>query len=281
MQEFTSLSELLNLFGVLKKVHISVCDFSGILSHPMLKLEFKDRVHSKQFCDIAKSTPRGYKTCIRCKNLANQKAIIGQQIFYGHCPYGMFEIGFPIVENGKVLAVIYVGNIVTDREYSFKRAALTCGKTTVDFNTLSAEFDNACHTSDIQPYLDIAEALNSYINMVLTAFPQSENSDGKHWLVREMKLYAKENFRRPLNLKYISKLYGFNEKYAGRLFKSTTGVSFSQYVNAQRLTAAKRELRETDKTVLEISMNCGFDNVTYFNRLFKTKYGKTPKEYRI
>lgn len=281
MQELISLSELLNLFSALKKLHISICDFSGLLSHPMLKLEFKNRIHSKPFCDIAKSTPRGFKTCMRCKNLANQKAINRQQLFYGHCPYGMFEIGFPIVENGKTLAVIYIGNIVTDREYSSRRAALTCGKTTVDLNTLSAEFDNACHTSDIQPYLDIAEALNSYIKMVRTAFPQPAGSDGKHWLVREMELYAKENFRRPLELKYVSRLYGFNEKYAGRLFKNTAGVSFSQYVNALRLDASEKELRETEKTVLEISMNCGFDNVTYFNRLFKAKYSVTPKEYRV
>lgn len=280
MIKLLPLSDFLNMFESLGKAHINIWDFSGTLSHQLLKLEIEQRIHSKPFCSIAKSTPRGYRTCMRCKNIANRKAISCQKLFYGHCPYGLFEIGLPIVENGKTLAVIYVGNLVTEREFSLKRAEKTCKATGVDVNALDRELDNAQAAADIKPYLTVAEALSSYIRLVLSSVPRVNTQSEPHWLIREMKLYAGENFRDPLQLKDVARLYGFHEKYIGRLFKSSTDVSFTQYVNNLRLNAAETELLSSDKSIIEISVDCGFENVTYFNRLFKARHGISPGRFK-
>ena len=57
-------------------------------------------------------------------------------------------------------------------------------------------------------------------------------------------------------------------------------MSFARYVNEKRLEEAEKQLRESDKSILEIALDCGFENVTYFNRLFKRKHGIPPGKYR-
>ena len=65
-----------------------------------------------------------------------------------------------------------------------------------------------------------------------------------------------------------------------RWFKKMTGQGFTAYLNDHRLNLAAELLRITDATVLDIAGRVGFDNLSYFNRLFKRRYGMTPREYR-
>jgi AraC-like DNA-binding protein len=54
----------------------------------------------------------------------------------------------------------------------------------------------------------------------------------------------------------------------------------SEFVNKVRLQAACRELAETDAAVTEIAMNCGFGEISFFNRLFRREKGCSPREWR-
>ena len=58
------------------------------------------------------------------------------------------------------------------------------------------------------------------------------------------------------------------------------GTGFIEYLNDYRLTIAERLLRTSDATVLEIAEKSGFDNLSYFNRMFKRKYGQSPGKQR-
>ena len=54
-----------------------------------------------------------------------------------------------------------------------------------------------------------------------------------------------------------------------------------EYTNNYRLEKASALLSSTDKSIMEISLDVGFNSVSYFNKLFKNKYKLTPKEFRI
>ena len=73
---------------------------------------------------------------------------------------------------------------------------------------------------------------------------------------------------------------GCSPSHFMRWFKKMTGQGFTEYLNEHRLNAAADALRSDSDTVLAIAEQCGFENLSYFNRLFKKRYGMTPREYR-
>lgn len=95
-----------------------------------------------------------------------------------------------------------------------------------------------------------------------------------------VRVYCACNYSRPIGLDDISRYVGMNKSAFCTFMKHCTGMTYSEYLNDMRLAKAKEMLRHTENGIAEIALDCGFQNVTYFNRLFKRKYACTPKEMR-
>ncbi len=64
------------------------------------------------------------------------------------------------------------------------------------------------------------------------------------------------------------------------LFKQTTGKTFTEYLVDRRVAAACDLLKNSDRTMLDIALSCGFQDAAYFSRVFKRQLGVSPSEYR-
>lgn len=73
---------------------------------------------------------------------------------------------------------------------------------------------------------------------------------------------------------------GFSTDYFNRIFAAHTGFSVMEYVRFRRLKKAMYLLRTTDRDILDIALECGYEAHESFSRAFKKQYGKTPTEYR-
>ena len=92
--------------------------------------------------------------------------------------------------------------------------------------------------------------------------------------------YMNKNYDKPITLKDIARLVNMTEVSFSRFIKKRTGITFIDSLNEIRLGHASRILIDTTKSIAEVSYNCGFNNISNFNRLFKKKKGCTPKEFR-
>lgn len=92
--------------------------------------------------------------------------------------------------------------------------------------------------------------------------------------------YMNQNFQKNVTLGEISRLVNMAEVSFSRFFKARTGITFSDSLLELRLGQASRLLIDTTQSVSEVAYNCGFNNISNFNRLFKKKKGCTPKEFR-
>lgn len=92
--------------------------------------------------------------------------------------------------------------------------------------------------------------------------------------------YIESHYSEPVSLAQIAAQISCNHQYLCRFFKDIAGITPIQYLILYRIDRAAFLLANTDQPILEIAMDCGFENVSYFIRKFKETKGCTPKEYR-
>ena len=78
----------------------------------------------------------------------------------------------------------------------------------------------------------------------------------------------------------VEKLTGYCSDHVERIVKRHTGMTLSEYGRLFLLQRAARMLSDSDKSVGSICEELGYSNRTYFNRIFRERYGLTPAEYR-
>ena len=78
----------------------------------------------------------------------------------------------------------------------------------------------------------------------------------------------------------IAKAAGVSRRECFRCFKELRGESPTVFLTQYRLSIAATQLATTGLPISAIAENCGFESSGYFSRLFKARYGKTPREFR-
>jgi YesN/AraC family two-component response regulator len=108
-----------------------------------------------------------------------------------------------------------------------------------------------------------------------------EYSLGKFSLaVRNTINFVEFNLKESLSLSILAKQLNIDPCNLSRCFSHEMGMTLTDFINIKRLEYAKHLLAGPDMYIQEIATECGFQDMNYFCRLFKRKYGKTPKEYR-
>ena len=83
-----------------------------------------------------------------------------------------------------------------------------------------------------------------------------------------------------LTLSCLSRRLGYSEFYTTRKFKETAGMQFRDYLRHRKLTFALKEVRDSEKSFLEIAFHYGFSSHGGLHQGFQKTYGVTPSEYR-
>ena len=92
--------------------------------------------------------------------------------------------------------------------------------------------------------------------------------------------YVENNYMEKITIEDISKEVHLSQSHFMKYFKNTMGISFIDYLYEYRLTMASRLLLSSDSLILDIAAEVGFDNLSYFNRLFKKRFQQSPRDYR-
>lgn len=108
------------------------------------------------------------------------------------------------------------------------------------------------------------------------------SSSDRRKIARYKKLvsYMELHYPEHISLDNLAEIAECNSQYLCRFFKDITGMPPMKYLIQYRIEQACEMLRDTTKSVLEISLDCGFENVSYFIRKFKELKGSTPQKYR-
>lgn len=106
----------------------------------------------------------------------------------------------------------------------------------------------------------------------------NHNADSRR--VRRVEEYINTHFKEDIRLQELADLTNMTTTSFSRFFKLRTGRTVSDYIIDVRLGYAARQLADSTTSVVEICYDCGFNNVSNFNRIFKKRKGCSPTVFR-
>ncbi len=111
--------------------------------------------------------------------------------------------------------------------------------------------------------------------------PPSDRSVKTLSAIRNVLYKIETDYASNLTLSELAAIANLSENYFCRLFKKMTSYSPIDYLISYRINIAEYMLKNSDKTITEIALDCGFDDVSHFIKFFKRKKGVTPKQYML
>ena len=263
--EYSTLNELISHLEYGTRLHIGVL-FLGNYAFEALRPTPAHTIHASPVCAEMKTHRNGFERCYLCRNKAIAKACQTGRAFGGLCINGVYEYVHPILEGTEVVCVLFIGNILPEDHAKIQHRL---GTKSALLDMMEADFSPARCAG-------IAALLESYIRLMHLHAPSKQ--DGKEPLLENMKSYIEANLEYDMTLSALSRIFHYNEKYLGRLFKRKCGMSFRAYVNERRLESAKRRLL-CGQPISTVAACTGFGSAGYFNRVFKARMGCTPSEF--
>ncbi|MCC9167010.1 AraC family transcriptional regulator [Pontibacter harenae] len=162
------------------------------------------------------------------------------------------------------------------RGISFSDEVKTTFRPRLEKLTQMSGFDSVLELISILHDLSTSRNMRTLSNSSFTAEHFSYNSRR----IEKVFEFMQNSYEKEISLADVAKVVNMTEVSFSRFIKKRTGKTFIESLNEIRLGHASRMLIDTTETISEISYKCGFNNLSYFNRIFRKKNGCTPKEFR-
>ncbi|MBQ8685473.1 MAG: helix-turn-helix transcriptional regulator [Clostridia bacterium] len=257
------------------KLDVSLCDF-----YYRIPIEFSDylsefMIHPNVYCQKMKAHCMKY--CLWQQQLIRRYVKKNDRPFFGACYAGVSEYVFPVIEREKYYGFISVTSYRSQEEPPQIRAIEKSDIHETYKKTLRTDIPSEPYIKAIlSPLVNSLKLLTYYIEP-----NELENAQHNHdYLYQTLLQYISENYFRPLTLETIAEELHYSASYLSHVFKERNKPSIMQYVKQLKIQKAKELLRNTEKSVIEISELLGFMDSNYFTAVFKKATGKSPRSFR-
>ncbi|MBN1671161.1 MAG: PocR ligand-binding domain-containing protein [Kiritimatiellae bacterium] len=234
-------------------------------------------------CQVIRATDAGRVACERDSRRHTRHALrVGRPEHY-LCHAGLVDFVVPVRVEGHHVATIEGGQLAAEAPCA--RGLKDLVRRTGGYGVDPAKLRTAYFAMQPAP----AGKIRSIVGMVhLFAKYFSEfawqlhtmRADRPHPAVGKAMAYVAQHQHTDIRLADVAQEVGLTPSYFSALFSREAGLPLMRYVQRTRLERAKKLLRGTRKTVTEIALDVGFNNVTHFNHVFRSWEGTTPSEYR-
>lgn len=128
---------------------------------------------------------------------------------------------------------------------------------------------------------DIAAAyLTALIGEITSTLELYEIDNNILDISQKILVYCAEHYNEKISIKSVSRELYLSPSYVSKIFTNKLNYRFREYINSLRVQRAKSMLASTDMKIVNIMLECGFENQSSFNRIFYDITGRSPSEYR-
>jgi AraC-like DNA-binding protein/ligand-binding sensor protein len=246
------------------------------------QLEHHQKTNENHFCALLAERPATLAVCLQSH--AEIIKHTGKNPCTETCPFGLTETAVPVRLGEENIGFLRIGQVLRRSaiQSDKSRAAAKLKECGVQF---TGGIRKAWEATPIIPkdkYSAIvrlltffAEQLSALINQIVL-----EQQNAEPPLVRKAREYILQHKMEPLSLTAVAQASGASVFHFCKVFKKTTGLTFSDYVARVRLEDAKTQLLNPSRRISEVAYDVGFQSLTQFNRMFKRIFGQSPTEFR-
>jgi two-component system response regulator YesN len=98
--------------------------------------------------------------------------------------------------------------------------------------------------------------------------------------IKKAVMFIGANFRKALTLTQVAEESGMSKYHFARTFKAVTGKTFKEYLSDRRIEEARNLLKEEEMTITQVCYLTGFNDLSYFDRVFRRSEGMSPMAYQ-
>jgi AraC-like DNA-binding protein/ligand-binding sensor protein len=246
------------------------------------QLEHHQKTNENRFCALLAERPATLAVCLQSHAEIIQHT--GTTPCTETCPFGLTETAVPVRLGEETIGFLRIGQVLrrsaiqTDKA----RAAAKLKECGVPFVTGIRKAWEATPIIPKDKYGAIvrllaffADQLSALINQIVL-----EKQNAEPELVRKAREYITQHKMEPLSLAAVAHASGASVFHFCKVFKKSTGLTFTDYVARVRLEDAKTQLVNPSRRISEVAYDVGFQSLTQFNRMFKRTFGQSPTEFR-
>jgi AraC-like DNA-binding protein len=247
------------------------------------QLPHHGRRNEGPFCALMAGKSRSCGACLAVQEKLSKAAT--EEPHTTVCHAGLNETAVPVRLGDRLIGFLRTGQVFgkTPSESQFQRTVKLLGKWGVklDQDALRKAYFGTRVVSGRQyasvvKLLDIfAQHLSILSNHILTQRERSESP-----MIAKSKAYIEKHYGEKLSLGLVAKAAHSSRFHFCKIFKTSTGLHFTDYVSGVRVEKAMNLLLNPNLRVGEIAYEAGFQSITHFNRVFKDKLGQSPTRYR-
>lgn len=234
-------------------------------------------------CRLIQSCPDGLCRCLRSDkkhfDLASKR---GRSITYT-CHAGLIDLAIPILSEGRHVATISSGQILPAKptEAGFRKMHRRLRYLGLPREAMRRAYLSAPYLEKpkIHATVKLLTFFAQHLCQVAVRFRDLARQHERP-AIRAAKQYVRERFREPLSLEDTARHVHLSDSYFSDLFHRSEGVSFVRYVQQQRIREACTLMETTSRKITDISLDCGFNSLTHFNRVFRKLMDCPPLRYR-
>ena len=227
--------------------------------------------HSK-YCAYIQSHENGIERCMCSDKTLLERCRETKTAQYHECHAGLIDVGVPIIHADTIIGYLILGQMKKNTDFSkvLKEKVLS------DADILKKYYDELVlyDESKIKSVINIALMLAKHILLEKMFYPVTNACIEKcfHYINRHLS----EHF----SIKKLSSSIGYSTSEIYKSFHKYHNCTVGEYITKCRIDYSTSLLLETDLSVEEISVKCGFSSSPYFSKKFKEHFGISPTTYR-
>jgi len=144
---------------------------------------------------------------------------------------------------------------------------------------MDALADGICYAVETLEVRSVCDAVKAAVEHLLPGRPELP-ADTTRQIIRQAAAYIDENYFEDLNLSVLAEKFSVESSYFSRIFRQEMGENLIFYITRKRIEKAQSLIAGSDTNLTEIAFLVGYNDYSYFNRVFKKNTGMSPREYR-